>query len=347
MVTLILHLKQKCMKVHASTADIMAVRGEARQAVYSHIRKGMVVDYNLLEVMLANPLDRLTIVHWLEETDHVVTNKKSVQEIATQHATFITKKKTPAECTTVLNAARVKFLEVFRKANESLPISSEEQRWYLYYLEALFILKHMQRPAVVRNMTVEEWCRRKVEHGSHGRMSVIGIKENKTGAVATICLDEEEEAWMNTYYRHIRSVFLKNSDREIDEESERFFINSSGLPIINPSNDIRLFQKRINQVDEALNCNQTARPTDRYAPAAPGTPKEGPRTETHRGKCPARDIVDYLELGPSGRPARREEPKRDERAGPPMQVTFSNRLEVGLRHPEATECTWGTPEHQH
>ncbi|KAJ8015849.1 hypothetical protein DPEC_G00000640 [Dallia pectoralis] len=241
--TLILHLKQKCMK-GASTEDIMAVRGEARQAVYSHIRKGMVVDYNLLEVMLANPVDRLTIVHWLEETDHVVTNKKSFQEIATQHATFITEKKTPAECTTVLNAARVKFLEVFRKANEGLPISSEEQRWYLYYLEALFILKHMQRPAVVRNMTVEEWCRRKVEHGSHGRMSVIGVKENKSGAVATICLDEEEEAWLNTYYRHIRSVFLKNSDHEIDDESERFFINSSGLPIINASNDIRIFQKR-------------------------------------------------------------------------------------------------------
>ncbi|KAJ8015846.1 hypothetical protein DPEC_G00000600 [Dallia pectoralis] len=236
--TLILHLKQKCMK-GASTEDIMAVRGEARQAVYSHIRKGMVVDYNLLELMLANPVDRLTIVHWLEETDHVVTNKKSFQEIATQEVAG----QQPQDQLNNHNNNRNKnqLNQIILKPKEKL--GKEEQRWYLYYLEALFILKHMQRPAVVRNMTVEEWCRRKVEHGSHGRMSVIGVKENKSGAVATICLDEEEEAWLNTYYRHIRSVFLKNSDHEIDDESERFFINSSGLPIINASNDIRIFQK--------------------------------------------------------------------------------------------------------
>ncbi|KAJ8009750.1 hypothetical protein DPEC_G00094770 [Dallia pectoralis] len=240
----------------------------------------MVVDYNLLEGLLSNPVDRLKIVHWLEETNHVVTNKKSVQEIASQvlagqrtpgppeqqqesiesndsqtqgdtgkrHTTFITEKTIPAECTTVLHVAKFKFLEVFRKANESLPLSSEEHRWYLYYLEALFILKHMQRPAFVKNMTVEEWCQRKVEMTKNGRMAVIGVKEHKTGAqdVANICLDEEEENWMDTYYRHTRPVFLRNSDPEIDDESDRFFISSSGLPLYNPSNDVRIFQKRNN-----------------------------------------------------------------------------------------------------
>ncbi|KAJ8015853.1 hypothetical protein DPEC_G00000680 [Dallia pectoralis] len=99
----------------------------------------MVVDYNLLEVMLANPLDRLTIVHWLEETDHVVTNKKSVQEIATQEVAG------PQDQLNNHNNNHNKkqLNQIILIPKEKL--GKEEQRWYLYYLEALFILKHMQR----------------------------------------------------------------------------------------------------------------------------------------------------------------------------------------------------------
>ncbi|OCT88097.1 hypothetical protein XELAEV_18016725mg [Xenopus laevis] len=49
---------------------------------------------------------------------------------------------------------------------------------FLYYLEALIVLKHLQRPGVVVNMSVEEWCRRTPSVTK--KFMVIGVKKHKT-----------------------------------------------------------------------------------------------------------------------------------------------------------------------
>ncbi|KAL0985512.1 hypothetical protein UPYG_G00157860 [Umbra pygmaea] len=75
------HLNKKCMK-DASKVDIMSVRAAARKAAYEHIEKGMVVDYRHLEGLLSLPEDRVKIVSWLEETKHIIINKKPLPVVS-------------------------------------------------------------------------------------------------------------------------------------------------------------------------------------------------------------------------------------------------------------------------
>ncbi|KAJ7984209.1 hypothetical protein DPEC_G00365400 [Dallia pectoralis] len=95
-------------------------------------------------------------------------------------------------------------------------------------------------------------------------------------------------------------------------------------PVIPSGALLRCSWSGINQVDEALNCNQTGTPTDRYAPAASRNTEEGPRTETHWWQTRARR---------GGTQTRRA---RASHAG-----HVSNRLEVDLDIREAQSAPGG------
>ncbi|KAL1005579.1 hypothetical protein UPYG_G00060910 [Umbra pygmaea] len=281
------HLNLKCMK-GASKDDIMSVRDAARKAAYEHLEKGMVVDYRHLEGLLSLPEDRLKVVSWLEEHEHIIKNKKSLPVVAPRvkeaqqnetpepseeqsmetaasetemdtdmmteqesppyqpHTTLTSESLTLAECVEVLTVAEPRFLKIFVSATSDCPLSTKDCLHYLYYLEALLMLKHMQRPAVVKNMTVEEWCIRKKMKTNAAKYFLIGVKEQKMGApaVATIFLDQQEEGWMDVYYTKIRPELLKNCDPDKEEAEDKFFISSTGSPIDNPLNDLSKFQRK-------------------------------------------------------------------------------------------------------
>ncbi|XP_030274546.1 uncharacterized protein LOC115582623 [Sparus aurata] len=156
---------------------------------------------------------------------------------------------TTKECWAVLDAAKKDFLDVMENLSESSdPLESDQSILLVYYLEALVILKHLQRPGVVVHMTVNEWAKRKKEEQYY----VIGVKQHKTAAhqVAIFALSEEEESWFDVYFRLVRPQLLrptKKRKRDVEDESdaaERFFVSSTGRAIYNPSNDLmRLHSK--------------------------------------------------------------------------------------------------------
>eukprot|EP00079_Xenopus_tropicalis_P014099 XP_002944957.2 PREDICTED: uncharacterized protein menf.2 [Xenopus tropicalis] len=148
-------------------------------------------------------------------------------------------KKDPSECQRILVVARPIFDQIIKKAKMGVCLLEKEKSYVIYYLEALIVLKYLQRPGVVQNMTVEEWCKR-MPSDCKTRM-VIGVKRHKTSTqqVASILLEEEEEEWFDVYYKKIRPSFIRSG-----KCPQTFFISSTGEPIHSVTNDIaRLHHK--------------------------------------------------------------------------------------------------------
>ncbi|XP_069042343.1 uncharacterized protein [Lepisosteus oculatus] len=148
------------------------------------------------------------------------------------------------ECWKVLRVAKKDVLHVLGKTYSSEEITGAEQLLVMYYLQAVLQLKHLQRPGVVKNMTVEEWMQRKsVVSPSGQKMVIIGVKEHKTASqqLASFALNEEEEHMFHVYFTQLRS---NAKDSSCGQEEEKFFISSNGDPIYNPSNDLRRLHKK-------------------------------------------------------------------------------------------------------
>lgn len=80
----------------------------------------------------------------------------------------------------------------------------------IYYLEAVLVLKHLQRPGEVKNMTVYEREKR-VHHRyvtseNTASYPIIGVQLHKTATnqVAAFALEEEEEMWFKVYFEQVR-----------------------------------------------------------------------------------------------------------------------------------------------
>ncbi|PIO26834.1 hypothetical protein AB205_0154560, partial [Aquarana catesbeiana] len=155
--------------------------------------------------------------------------------------------KTPAECRRLLEVANKSFLEAINRAQNNQILDLSMKLEVVYYLEAVLVLKHLQRPGVVTNMTVYEWEKR--VHHQHvtpectAYFTVIGVQLHKTltHQVAAFALTENEEMWFKIYYEHIRPTFLKKNSTE-----EAFFVSSSGKKIYKVSNDLRRYHNRFN-----------------------------------------------------------------------------------------------------
>ncbi|XP_049425575.1 uncharacterized protein LOC125884641 [Epinephelus fuscoguttatus] len=165
-------------------------------------------------------------------------------------------KTTPHDCWAVLRAAKTDFLAVMGKIFESastshVQLETLERLLVLYYLEAIVVLRHLQRPGVVEHMTVEEWKNRTQVGGGHVS---IAVKEHKMARqqVASFVLSPEEETWFISYFDVVRDQ-LRTSKRAkynaaankvAENPQDRYFLSSSGMPVYNCSNDIaRLHQK--------------------------------------------------------------------------------------------------------
>ncbi|XP_057693449.1 uncharacterized protein LOC130916608 [Corythoichthys intestinalis] len=161
----------------------------------------------------------------------------------------------PHDCTALLRAAKDDFLTVMGKIFDSAPtydmqLETSEQVLVLYYLEAIIILKHLQRPGVVEHMTIEEWKNRTRVAGSH---IAISVKDHTAPHLfAVFLLSLEEETWFHNYFEYVRKLLkyskrslLKTDCERVEEDPhERFFLSSKGIPIHNPSNDLwRLHNK--------------------------------------------------------------------------------------------------------
>ncbi|XP_075049795.1 uncharacterized protein LOC142109512 [Mixophyes fleayi] len=183
-------------------------------------------------------------VHFLNVTNAIwkkLSKGVSKERVVKRFNTLTTDSLQPEDCRRLLEVAKPEFLNCIHRASTAKTLTVKHQLNILYYLEALLILKHLQRPGVVANMTVEEWHKR-VPHnftseGTSEKLVVVGVKHHKTATqVATFALTEEEERWFDTYYTKVRPSMINE-----DAPEETFFISTSGLKIYNVSVYLRCF----------------------------------------------------------------------------------------------------------
>ncbi|CAJ0954354.1 unnamed protein product [Ranitomeya imitator] len=87
------------------------------------------------------------------------------------------------------------------KAGKRENLHVEEKLTILQYLEAIIIVRKLQRPGVVQHMKIDEWKDRIPKSDHVG----ITVYEHKTAAnqVATVILTKEEESWFDIYFEKI------------------------------------------------------------------------------------------------------------------------------------------------
>ncbi|XP_073804446.1 uncharacterized protein [Danio rerio] len=140
----------------------------------------------------------------------------------------------PKDCLAVLEAAFKDFQAVICKMQGPGAITGDcltknERLLVLYYLEAVIMLKLVQRPGIVTHMTVEDWeGRSRIENGV-----CVAVKEHK------VPLSHEQELWFDLYFNEVRPVMLQENRTGDDVAVDSFFVSSSGRSIYNPSNDLK------------------------------------------------------------------------------------------------------------
>lgn len=146
---------------------------------------------------------------------------------------------TPEQCRRLLEVAMPNFLASVRAATGG-SLTRSDALEILYFLQAVLILKHLQRPGVVKNLRVSEWKGR-VRHEYGGQVyAVVGVQNHKTSTkqIASFALNGQEESWFSTYHDRVRPLLLA------EQEPEEFFISTTSAELYNPSNDLRRYHHR-------------------------------------------------------------------------------------------------------
>ncbi|XP_073519472.1 uncharacterized protein [Phyllobates terribilis] len=164
----------------------------------------------------------------------------SREVVSKRYLALTTSQITPQECRKILDVAKQSFLKCLQAAKDGC-LRQSSQLEVIHYLEALLVLKHLQRPGVIQNMTVSEWKER-ISHTYDGEdLVVIGVKLHKTATqqVATFVLTKEEEMWFRVYYERVRPKLVRKNSPQ-----ETFFLSTSGKEIFNVSNDISRYHNK-------------------------------------------------------------------------------------------------------
>ncbi|XP_044129538.1 uncharacterized protein LOC122922851 [Bufo gargarizans] len=139
------------------------------------------------------------------------------------------------------------FLKCIAQARANCA-TSHQQTEIILYLECLLVLKHLQRPGVVQNMTVGEWDER-IHHEYEGqKLCVIGVRTHKTSTqqVAAFALDNDEESWFQAYYETVRPLLTRSDEYD---PMAKFFLSSVGTERHTVSRDIKSYQTKYNLPD--------------------------------------------------------------------------------------------------
>ncbi|KAM4012408.1 uncharacterized protein ACNLHF_019843 isoform 3-T6 [Anomaloglossus baeobatrachus] len=83
----------------------------------------------------------------------------SREVVGKRYLALTTSQRTPQECRKILDVAKQPFLKCVQAAKHGCLLQSTQLE-ILYYLQALLVLKHLQRPGVLQHMTVSEWKER-------------------------------------------------------------------------------------------------------------------------------------------------------------------------------------------
>ncbi|CAJ0917804.1 unnamed protein product [Ranitomeya imitator] len=161
------------------------------------------------------------------------------ESVGKRYETLMEPSKTPKNCQRILEKARPRFLVCLAAVQDGG--SDLEHSEILLYLQALLILRNLQRPGVVRNMTVSEWDRRTHHLYSGSRRTIVGVKTHKCAStqVALFVLSEEEESW----FRSVRNI-CQTCPYHCRQIISNFFVTTSGKVVVNPSTALRQYHDR-------------------------------------------------------------------------------------------------------
>ncbi|KAF0022190.1 hypothetical protein F2P81_025556 [Scophthalmus maximus] len=175
-----------------------------------------------------------------------VTSKLVGKEITQKrHDTLIEKHQlTPHDCRTVLEAAKQDFLAIMGKLSDGCSDTLEpaESIFVVYYLEAIIILKHLQRPGVVEHMTMSFtvlfWS-----------VSINCLAITFTNRWDILIF---YRSWFGTYYRLVRPQLLEsNRKRKRDVEDECNAEGRYNLPSVTSQMAQRTFETAAQRLTEA------------------------------------------------------------------------------------------------
>ncbi|XP_068118229.1 uncharacterized protein [Hyperolius riggenbachi] len=213
-----------------------------------HIRRFVNIQIKSTNLRVSNPSLFKACNFFMEVTEDMqkrISKGISSEVVRKRYTSLMKTVTTPENCRRLLVEAKKSFLQAIQEARKKRTIEKDVKLLIMYYLEALLVLKHLQRPGVVQNMTISEWkerfCYRYTWENSPLDLTVVAVAEHKTATqqVATFALTAEEEQWFKLYYEKVRPTFLrKSSPKDI------FFISSTGHQIYNVSNDLRKLHKR-------------------------------------------------------------------------------------------------------
>ncbi|XP_040267272.1 uncharacterized protein LOC121000006 [Bufo bufo] len=218
----------------------------ANQTIFNylkHVRRFMTYQLRSTNLFTKHPNLYKSCEFFHKVTDDIqkrLSKGISREVVSKRYQALTTTSKTPQECRRLLDVAKPSFSQCFKDV-QGRNTDRETYLEILYYLEALLILKHLQRPGVVQNMTVSEWKER-ISHTYNGEdLAIVGVKLHKTASqqVATFVLNKEEEMWFKVYFEKARPKLLQK-----DSPKDTFFISTSGKEIYNVSNDIMRYHKK-------------------------------------------------------------------------------------------------------
>ena len=96
-------------------------------------------------------------VDYIGSVQSILSKQVSKEIVSKRHAMFMDKHVLrPHDCWAIFEKAEEGFLHIIDQlADSSTPsLAASQYIFVLYYLEAIVILKHLQRPCVVENMKV-------------------------------------------------------------------------------------------------------------------------------------------------------------------------------------------------
>ncbi|CAB1434971.1 unnamed protein product [Pleuronectes platessa] len=189
--------------------------------------------------------DCVDFVDYIGSVQSMLSKQVSKEIVSKRHAMLMDKDVlSPRDCWAIFEKAEEGFLNIMNQLGDSStpPLAASQCIFVLYYLEAIVILKHCQRPCVVENMKVAEWLGRKQE----AEHTIIYAAHFAVG----IALSKQEEEWFEKYYTRVRPQHLaakgkrKRDERNDKDGDEFFFVSSTGKKINHPTSDLdRLHEK--------------------------------------------------------------------------------------------------------
>ncbi|XP_055359359.1 uncharacterized protein LOC114844249 [Betta splendens] len=168
----------------------------------------------------------------------------------------------PTHRSGVLVLAKPDIQHIRQKLMGSDTVPHTAATTFRHYCQAILMWRHQLTASAVKTFCVNDWLDRK------SVASGVCIQLNGSRTKRSIILTGEEEEFLECYLLKLRPLSLRRQDQDSDDKG-RFFLGDSGLPLCNPSGDLRrLRDKYLQPVSEGPGADSVSDPPTGQASAS-------------------------------------------------------------------------------